>query len=337
MTVLKRREAYREAYAMFDRRTVAGWGDTQAEKLMSFPGLIHNRQKIAASIKNAKAFMNIQSEFESFDRYLLSFFGGKPLVHSHADISSIPPVTALSRLISIDMKKRGFSFMGPTVVYAHLQAAGIVDDHVDNCFKKAVFPASGPLDEGKLTVLFKAGQALKDAGVLFGIGGSAMMYFYGLAEDFRDIDLVVALPDAGKAEEVFLRLGVSCPAKNSDVFVTDVFRSFLVDGIGIDLMAGLAIRHEEGVFRYPFDASSLPRSFPVMGALLPFCALEEWCVLYDLMPGKENKAEKIRRHFIRAGARYPALLIRMLEAGVPQRVRMHMKEIPFKENVKVDV
>jgi len=315
MTVLRRRDSYREAYAGFDAETVAGWGEEQIETLMQNPGIIRNRQKILASLRNARVFLHIQKEFLSFDAYLMSFFGGRPLINSVEDDTAVPAVTVVSQLISADMKSRGFSFMGATVVYSHLQAAGIVDDHVNGCFRKASFPPSPPADKGKLQTLAKVGNALQQAGVLFAVGGSAMLYRNGLSENFNDIDLVVAKKDAQKADDVLSTLGPRAEMRPSGVFETAIFRSYEVDGIGVDVMAGLAIRHGEGVYHYVFDEASICGFWPVYGKTLPLCALEDWCVLYHLMPGKEEKAERIKAHFMAYGVRHPAMLKRMTANG----------------------
>jgi DNA-3-methyladenine glycosylase I len=328
MTVLRRREAYREAFAKFDANTVAGWGDEQIETLMQNPGIIRNKQKITAALKNARAFLQIQKEFGSFDAYLLSFFGGRPLINDVADDKSVPAITAISQDISLDMKARGFAFMGPTVVYSHLQAAGIADDHVNGCFRKGTFPPSPPVEEIKLKTLSHVGKALKKAGILFGVGGSAMLYRNGLVEDFNDIDLIVALEDAIKADEVLLSLGTRGGERSSGVFETKVFRSYEVDSVGVDMMAGLAMRHNEGVYRYDFREDSVCDTWPVYGTMLPFCALEDWCVLYHLMPGKENKAERIKAHFGEHGVGHPALLSRMLTNGAPAKT-VHWLNLVF--------
>ncbi len=331
MTVLRRREAYREAYAGFDASTVAGWSEERMELFMQNSLIIRNRQKIAASLKNARAFLQIQKEFLSFDAYLLSFSGGRPRVNSVEDDALVPPMTAASQHISADMKARGFAFMGATVVYSHLQAAGIVDDHMNGCFCKAAFPPSPPVNEIKLKALARVGRALKEAGILFGVGGSAMLFRHGLSEDFNDIDLVVAQEDTFKADEVLSGLGKRGEARPAGVFETAVFRSFQVDGVGVDMMAGLAIRHDAGVYRHVFDKESIKDHWPVYGVMLPFCALEEWGVLYRLMPGKEAKAERILEHLKAHGVRHPTLLRRMLDNNAPMKTARWLERLPVKD------
>ena len=327
MTVLRRREAYQEAYAGFDAKAVAHWGEEQLEALMQNPGIFRNRQKITASLKNGRAFLQIQKELQSFDAYLMSFFGSRPVISHVEDDAHVPAATAVSQAISSDMKARGFSFMGATVVYSHLQAAGIVDDHVNGCFRKAAFPPSPPVAEIKLAVLSRVGKALKAADILFGVGGSAMLYRNGLSGDFNDIDLVVALEDAQRADDVLSRLGARGAERDSGVFETSVFLSYEVEGVGVDMMAGLAMRHDAGVYRYAFGADSICDTWPVYGEMLPFCALEDWCVLYRLMPGKEEKAERIKAHLKDQGLRHPALLSRMLLNGAPGEILRWLEDV----------
>lgn len=319
-TVLRRREAYREAFAGFDAAVVQEFGEREMEALLQNPGLIRNRQKLNAAVKNAKAFAAVQREFGSFDAYLLSFFGGRPRVNDVADDRLVPAATEVSKAISADMKARGFSFMGATVVYAHLQAAGIVDDHVNGCFCKAE-ASSAPVEEAKLRTLKKVGKALKTAGVRFCVGGSAMLYRNGLAEQFNDIDLVVELCDADKAEAVLLGLGQKEEAKSSPPFATDVFRCFLVDGVGVDMMAGLKIRCGGQIYSHWLTEDSFADLWPVWGEMLPFDALMGWGVLYHIMPGKARKAEMIKAYWKSGGVRGCARLPAMMENGVPDTVR----------------
>jgi len=131
ITILRRRDSYRKAFADFDVRKVADFTDKDVERLMQDTGIIRNRLKIMAAINNAKLFIEVQKEFGSFDKYLYSFMpDGKPIVnHSH----TIPASTPISDAISKDMKKRGFKFFGTTICYAHMQATGMVNDHLPDC------------------------------------------------------------------------------------------------------------------------------------------------------------------------------------------------------------
>lgn len=139
ITILRRRENYRQAFADFDPVRVAAFDAADVERLMNDPGIIRNRLKIEAAISNAARFLEVQEEFGSFDRYLYSFMpDGKPLVNSVRSNGDVPATTAISDRISRDMKKRGFRFFGSTICYAHMQATGMVNDHLDTCaFKDA--------------------------------------------------------------------------------------------------------------------------------------------------------------------------------------------------------
>jgi DNA-3-methyladenine glycosylase I len=134
-TVLHKRENYRRAYDGFDPRTVAKYGSKKIEELLGDPGIIRNRRKIEASINNAERFLEVQKEFGSFDAYLRRFTGGRQVVNRWRRLAEIPARTELSDTISADMKQRGFSFVGSTIVYSHLQAVGVVNDHLVNCFR----------------------------------------------------------------------------------------------------------------------------------------------------------------------------------------------------------
>ena len=134
-TVLHKRENYRKAFDNFDFKKISGYDEKKILELMNNAGIIRNRLKILATINNAQRFLDIQKEFKSFDRYIWSFVK-KPIVNNIKSLKNIPAKTALSDKISADMKKRGFKFMGSTIIYAHIQATGMVDDHVNDCFRK---------------------------------------------------------------------------------------------------------------------------------------------------------------------------------------------------------
>jgi DNA-3-methyladenine glycosylase I len=134
-TILKKRENYRKAYRGFDPRVVARFGPRDRERLLNDAGIVRNRLKIESSINNAKRFLEVQEEFGSFDNYLWGFVGGEPLVNKWKTLSEIPAKTDLSGTVSKDMKKRGFRFVGSTIIYAHLQAVGVVNDHLISCYR----------------------------------------------------------------------------------------------------------------------------------------------------------------------------------------------------------
>ena len=134
-TILKRREGYRKAFANFDPKIVAKYDNEKAAELLKDAGIIRNRLKIAAAIKNAQLFLEIQKEFGSFDQYIWQFVGGKTIQNRRQSKDQIPAETTESKLLSKDLKKRGFKFVGSTIMYAHMQATGLVNDHTIDCFR----------------------------------------------------------------------------------------------------------------------------------------------------------------------------------------------------------
>ena len=135
ITVLRKREAYQEAYRGFDPAIVAAFDESDAERLLANPGIIRNRAKIKSSIKNARCFLAVQQEFGSFDRYHWQFVDNTPKLNYFERGSDVPATTPLAEVISADLKRRGFTFVGPTIIYAHMQSAGLVNDHVASCFR----------------------------------------------------------------------------------------------------------------------------------------------------------------------------------------------------------
>ena len=134
-TILRKRENFRKAFSGFDARRVAGYGVKDVQRLLEDAGIIRNRLKIAAAINNARRFLEVQKEFGSFDRYIWGFVEGKPIRNRFRTLSELPSRTPLSDRISKDLKSRGFKFTGSTIVYAHLQATGMVNDHMVHCFR----------------------------------------------------------------------------------------------------------------------------------------------------------------------------------------------------------
>ena len=135
-TVLKKRANYKEAFDNFDPTKVATYEDGKIVELLQNKGIIRNRLKINSAIRNAKVFLEIQKEYGSFNDYIWEIVDGKPILNNWKSISEIPAKTELSEIISKDLKKRGMNFVGSTIIYAFLQAIGIVNDHTINCFKK---------------------------------------------------------------------------------------------------------------------------------------------------------------------------------------------------------
>jgi DNA-3-methyladenine glycosylase I len=137
LTVLRKRENYRLAYDNFDPVKIATYDEAKMQDLLQNAGIIRNRLKVAASVNNAKRFLEVQKEFGTFDNYIWSFVDHKPIVNHFETLADVPAKTALSDKISKDMKKRGFKFVGSTIIYAHMQATGMVNDHLTSCFRHA--------------------------------------------------------------------------------------------------------------------------------------------------------------------------------------------------------
>jgi DNA-3-methyladenine glycosylase I len=135
ITILRKRENYREAFDGFDLARIAAYDADRIETLLTNPGIVRNRAKIQSTVGNASAFLRIQREFGSFDAYIWRFVGGGPIVNAWQSLADVPTETAESRALSQDLKKRGFRFVGPTIVYAMMQACGMVNDHVVACFR----------------------------------------------------------------------------------------------------------------------------------------------------------------------------------------------------------
>jgi len=134
LTILKKRDAYRQAFDGFDPHKVARYDERKVAGLLANPGIVRNRLKIHSAIKNARAFLDIQEKHGSFDDWIWRYVDGRPLVNRYRTQEEVPAETELSRRLSADLKKRGFSFVGPTIVYALMQATGLVNDHLASCF-----------------------------------------------------------------------------------------------------------------------------------------------------------------------------------------------------------
>lgn len=134
-TILAKREGYRRLFADFDPQKVARFSEARIEKLLQDPGIVRNRGKVRSAVANAKAFLEVQHEFGSFDRFIWPFIGGEPRRNAWRSLSEVPAKTAESEAMSKALKKRGFNFVGPTICYAFMQAVGMVDDHTVDCFR----------------------------------------------------------------------------------------------------------------------------------------------------------------------------------------------------------
>ena len=137
ITILRRRESYRAAFAEFDPERVASFTEDDVQRLLSDEGIIRNRLKVRSAITNAQAFLRVQEERGSFSDYIWDFVDGRPIVNRPKSSAEIPAKTPLAEKLSRDLKRRGFSFVGPTIVYAHMQATGMVNDHLVSCFRHA--------------------------------------------------------------------------------------------------------------------------------------------------------------------------------------------------------
>jgi DNA-3-methyladenine glycosylase I len=134
-TILKKRENFRTALDNFDPVRIANYKQTKIDELLQDAGIIRNKAKINATVKNARAFLEVQKEFGTFDKYIWQFVGYRPIVNKWKNIAEIPAKSAIAETMSADLKKRGFSFVGPTICYAFMQAAGMVNDHEVSCFR----------------------------------------------------------------------------------------------------------------------------------------------------------------------------------------------------------
>ena len=133
--ILRKREAYREAFDGFDPVAVAAYGDGKVAELLANPGIVRNRLKVAAAIGNAKAYLAVQGEFGSFDAYVWEFVDGRPVRNAWESLADVPPSTPQSEAMSKELRRRGFRFVGPTICYAFMQATGMVNDHTVDCFR----------------------------------------------------------------------------------------------------------------------------------------------------------------------------------------------------------
>jgi DNA-3-methyladenine glycosylase I len=137
LTILRKREAYRKAFGGFDPEKVSRYGARDVKRLLGNEGIVRNRMKIESAIKNARAFLEVQAEHGSFSAYQWRFVDGRPIVNRYRNMKEIPARSTVSDALSKDLKSRGFSFVGSTIVYAHMQAVGMVNDHVIDCFRYA--------------------------------------------------------------------------------------------------------------------------------------------------------------------------------------------------------
>jgi len=149
ITILRKRGAYRQAFAGFEPQLVARFGEAEVAGLLANPGIVRNRLKVGAAVDNARAFLALKEEFGSFDAYLWRFVDGTPVQNAWQSLAQVPASTPLSDQLSRDLKRRGFRFVGSTICYAFMQAVGMVNDHLTDCFRWAEIAARHPINEGE--------------------------------------------------------------------------------------------------------------------------------------------------------------------------------------------
>jgi DNA-3-methyladenine glycosylase I len=157
-TILRKREGYRKAFDNFDVRKIAQYSENDVSRLLANPEIIRNRLKINATLTNAKAFLQVQEQFGSFDQYIRQFFIGRPVQHSWERMADIPSSTPESAAMSKDLQKRGFKFVGATICYAFMQAVGMVNDHVVDCFRYEELKSRGEHNRSMQSIADKAGS-----------------------------------------------------------------------------------------------------------------------------------------------------------------------------------
>ena len=145
ITILRKRENYRKAFAGFDAEKVAAFGEDEITRLLEDPGIVRNRLKVRSAVANARCFLEVRAEFGGFGKYLWGFVGGKPLTNAWRAMGDIPATTPVSDALGKDLKRRGFNFVGSTIMYAHMQATGMVNDHVTGCFRHEEIKALGEI------------------------------------------------------------------------------------------------------------------------------------------------------------------------------------------------
>lgn len=141
-TILKKRDNYRRAFDGFDPAAVAAYDEARIAALLADPGIVRNRLKVRAAVRNAQSYLRVQQEFGRFDTYVWGFVGGRPIVNHWQSLREVPAETAESRALSQDLQRRGFTFVGPTIIYAYMQAVGMVNDHLVRCFRHAELASS---------------------------------------------------------------------------------------------------------------------------------------------------------------------------------------------------
>jgi DNA-3-methyladenine glycosylase I len=192
LTILRKRKGYRKAFVQFDPRKVARFTKRDVTRLLKDEGIVRNRLKIESTVSNARAFLAVQKEFGSFDAYVWSFVDGRQIVRRPRSMRDIKPTTRASDALSADLKQRGFRFVGSTIIYAYMQAAGLVDDHVTSCFRKQKRQPRTPA--GRRTTRRSREEILKELQQAPAVGPSIARSLYRLGIRSFD-DLRVADPE----------------------------------------------------------------------------------------------------------------------------------------------
>lgn len=177
-------------------------------------------------------------------------------------------------------------------------------------------------------VLGKIAKALNSSDILWGVGASLLLNQYGLGTDPGDIDIIVSVSDINKVDEIMSSLGQKQTVGTSDIYRTEYFFEYLVDGVHVDIMAGFKVNLSNSVFEYKFDKSSVPNKFWFGSVSVPFSTLEEWYVLYQVIPGKDYKADIIADYFYKNGIQYPSLLKKMADnPTLPSNIKENISRL----------
>lgn len=172
-----------------------------------------------------------------------------------------------------------------------------------------------------MNTLSVIGEKLNDHGVLWGVGASILLSQYGLVNRPNDIDILVAVDDVERVDEILSSLGERKPWEADENYATKFFLEYVINGIDVDVMAGLTIHHSEGTFEYTFDKASVSRWVKIKGVAIPFTSMEDWYVIYQLIPGRVEKVMMIEHYLHDKGIKQPELLKRMMRCNLPDEVR----------------
>lgn len=189
-------------------------------------------------------------------------------------------------------------------------------------------PIKRKMNKRTQQVLTEIAEALNSSGILWGVGASVLLYQYRMVENTSDIDIIVSLEDVADADAILSRMGEKQPPKEAGIYATDRFDEYIIDGVNVDLMAGFKIKLPgKEVFEYPFDEHSVPHHFKINKTIIPFSTLEDWYVLYQLIPGKEEKVKKIADYFGTHSIHYPYLMERMIHnRTLPHHIKLQLQK-----------